>query len=542
MKKLLGIWAFALLSASCASPPDERVEVGVQRDALTPPFSPVTIARVSSVDGNIDVSWPDWEGETNYRLFANESTNPPLLFNGNLLGEGWTQIATPDEDVLTFRHRVDGARSYIACAEDINAPDAGPIVLQCAGISARVKPSSILDGASINDLTYVAVGTTFIDVEWKDSGFLVHSEISISPLPFPGFPSSTVDNQDQAFTFSALRPGTDYTITGCAQSERQTQRGEHTCNSIHVATLPEAPRGIESLRVLPSTSARSQSIRFSDDNSAAFAASSYLVRLFRDGENEVFQEKTINSTGPGQQTHTVTFNGLTPFTAFEAWVIPLNVSGPGTASGIGFTTVAEVVLTSQPLSGTSAMLMFNADAYGDYSIERKTNGTFTELTRIRVAEPAAQRVVLDDMSTSQTIRVTWRFAGRVSSSNELLVARGPTGAPEILTGSFGPQFPFGDTLPLRASATFDPTITDVGKVNAVYVLNVDAYSTGGTRTLATLSTLPFYAGEAESLSGTSQTLVSSPRVCRKVTSSTGVVTLACSAGLGFKTQGLIRVH
>ena len=526
--KLLGVWAFVSLVA--CSPPEDTVEVGRSRAAILGAPADQTVTVQPNGPGRLLVSWNDWSGETGYQLLATGSTNPGLPFNGTQLNDTWFLVTTLDADVTSHNALAFSPLSFAVCALDANASASGDVLVQCTPRSERVTPPPVLDGARINELHLVSVTKSSIEVRWVESVSTVRSEVSIAPGT-----ETVVDDLNEQHRFTNLQPGRTHVITACAQSQGQLSAGTRSCKTLTMATLPNAPTGIDSLAVLAGTNPRAKTIRFTNDNPVQSAASSYLVRLFLDGADTVLQEQVI-SAGPGPLSRDVAFTGLTPFTAYEAWVIPLNVSGVGTAAGIGFTTPAEVVLSSLPLSGTSALLQFDAGAIGDYALERRGAAGFETVTRLRVYTPGRQRVVVEGMSTAQTWRVSWTLASLTARSNELLVSRGPTGAPEVVSGSFGPQFPFGNTLPLRASATFLPTMNDSGKVSMSYVLVGDLVG-GSAQTLATLSTGPFTTSQTESLSGTSSFVVSNPRVCRKTLTS-----LACSANVTVGTAGLLRVR
>ena len=527
--KMLVGWVFVSLVA--CGPPEDALEVGRSEAAIlgAPSSQDVTVQR--NGPGRLLVLWNDWSGETGYQLLATGSTNPGLPFNGTELNATWFLVATLDANVTSHNAQALSTLSFSVCARDANASAAGDVLVQCTPRSARVTPEAVSDGASINELHLVSVTKSSIEVRWIESISTVRSEVSIAPGT-----QTVVNDPEEQHQFTNLQAGREHTITACAQSQGQLTAGTRSCRTLTVATLPNAPTGIDSLAVLPSTNPRARTIRFTDDNPLQSAASSYLVRLFPDGADTVLQEQVVNA-GPGPLTRDVTFTGLNPFTAYEAWVIPRNVSGVGTAAGIGFTTPAEVVLSSLPLSGTSALLQFEAGAFGDYALERRGAAGFETVTRLRVYTPGRQRVVVEGMSAAQTWRVSWTLASLTSRSNELLVSRGPTGSPEVVSGSFGPEFPFGNLpLPLRVSATFRPTMNDSGKVSMSYVLVGDLLG-GSAQTLAALSTGPFSTSQTESLSGRSSFVVSNPRVCRKTLTS-----LACSANVTMGTAGLLRVR
>lgn len=496
---------------------------------LSGPSNPQVTAVASSTPGRIEVSWPAFNGASGYRVFETSAPNPPPLMTSNSINTGWSLSASVSSDITSVSVIALGPRRFSICADNVNATSG--TISQCFGPSVLVTPKAVLDGASINGLTAVEVRSTSITVEWRDSYSTVRSEISINPGG-----QRVVDDADERHRFAGLTPGTTFTITGCAQSESQLEAGTRTCSEITVATLPAAPTSVDSLTVLPSMDPRSRTIRFTDDNPASRAASSYSVRLFEDGSDTVRQERQVLG-GAGQVSRDVRFDGLEPFKDYEVWVIPLNISGVGSSAGIGFTTPAEVVARTTPLSGTSALFEFDTSAVGEYTVERQaTGGTTVALTRVLVTTAGKQRFVIANMTGTQRVRVRWRFATLESESDFILVRRGRVGAPEVLSGIAGPLMIFGGPLPIRVSAEFTPTVNDAPGADVSYILRGELVG-GGFRTMAQLPSPPFAVGDRLSLSATSQILLVNPRVCRRTAFRT-----ACSAVVHLGTEGIQRVY
>ena len=493
------------------------------------PSNPQVTAVASATAGRIEVSWPDFDGESGYRVFETAMSDPPPLMTGASMNTGWSQIQSVASDITSVSVVALGARRFIVCAfaERVESD----LISQCFGPSISVTPAAVLDEASINGLTAVEVRSTSITVTWRDSYSTVRSEISVNPGG-----QRVVDDADERHRFTGLTPGTTFTITGCAQSESQLEAGTRTCSQITVATLPAAPTSVDSLTVLPSMDPRSRTIRFTDDNPASHAASSYSVRLFAHGGDTVLRERQVLG-GAGQVSRDVRFDDLEPFKDYEVWVIPLNISGVGSSAGIGFTTPAEVVPRSTPLSGTSALLEFETSAVGEYTVERQaTGGTTVALTRVLVTTPGKQRFVIANMTGTQRVRVRWRFATLESESDFISVRRGRVGAPEVLSGIAGPLIIFGVPLPSRISAEFTPTVNDAPSADVSYILRGELVG-GGFRTMAELPSPPFAVGDRLSISATSQILLVKPRVCRRT-----AIRTACSAVVNLGTEGVQRVY
>lgn len=526
MKRLWSAVLSFCLAAACGHPTElEAAEVRQAREAL----GTVTV-EVGPGDGHLTVTWPDVSGELGYRIFSTQSTQPTAL-----LAEpsSWRLAGTTEANDTSFTHLTFNKTAYIVCA-DFEDQNGTVDPLQCSAPTARFEPSGLPVIADINELGANNIGTRHIGVTWKESFSTTRSRISISPQ---GSGQSAVENDpDESFLFSGLQPNTSYRITGCVASDDQITLGEETCKTIVVSTFIELaqPGSLRSLSVdAADPSPRSRTIRFTHDNQGAAAVSSYFVRLFDAGANDFREEKRVLSRGTGLQSYSVTFDGLEPYGDYEAWVIPANTSGPGPASGIFFTTPIELLPETVALSGNSAMLLFDADAPGDYAIEQ--NGVVTDT--LRISTPGAQRIVFDNLSTSKTLRVKWRYGTLNTVSPAVTASRGPSGAPEVRSGFLGPQFPFGDLTPMRISATFQPT---VASLTGKYVLQ-GTMLTGGTRTLATLGPSAFSTSSRYTMSDTESLVVTSARVCREVTSKLGT-TYHCSASLAFATDGLIRLH
>lgn len=506
--------------------------VGTTAHALTGPPDPQVTAVASTTPGFIEVSWPDFAGENGYHIYRTTMSDPPPVLSGNStsisVNTGWELSMDVPSNTTSASISAFATSRVAVCAY---GTDTASDLMVCFGPSAAVTPAAVLDGAQINGLAAREVTATSIAVAWRDSFSTVRSEISISPGN-----QSVVDDADETHRFVGLAPGTLHTITGCAQSSRQVAEGARSCNSISVRTLPSAPGAVDSLSVLPGADPRSRTIRFTDNNAVPNPASSYSVRLFRNGNETVLQQRQVLGTA-GPQTHSVDFSGLEPFTDYEVWVIPLNVSGVGGAAGIGFTTPAEVVLSSRPLSGNSALLEFEAKAVGEYIVERRgANGAFTPLSRLLVTGARKHQLVLGGMTGAQRIRLRWRFASLESTSALVRVTPGRRGAPEVVSGASGALTPFSNGPPLQISAVFMPTVSDPAGTDVSYFLRGDLLD-GVSRTVGDPLRPPFTAGQSVSISARSQTLLLSPRVCRRTTLRT-----ACSAPLDIGTAGLQRVY
>ena len=143
----------------------------------------------------------------------------------------------------------------------------------------------------------------------------------------------------------------------------------------------------------------------------------------------------------GVKTYSHTFTGLTPFTAYEAWVAPYNQTGVGTSAGVGFTTPAEVDVEARPLSGKSVLLRWLAPTIGGYQVQRSSAGTFSNLgDEIRTTNATEQRVIVENMNAVQTLRVAWQLAFLRSQSAPVTGTPLPAGTPEFVSVHGSPTF------------------------------------------------------------------------------------------------------
>lgn len=536
MRRLFMAWMTLVLAAGCgpeALTQDPGGEpTGASEAALTLPSGAMTVTAAATTNvGEIRVTWTDFPDEASYRLFSTTSATPgPLFVNGGV-SPSWTHLQTLGANQTSFLHQTASTTMYAVCAFESD-PANDDLIEQCFGNSARVAPRGAGAVALVNSLTVTRTGKTSIGVAWIESFSTATSVVSISPV---GTGTSSVrDDPDESFVFTGLRPGTLHTVTACVQSSDQLAEGTRTCRSLQERTLPDVPLAIDSVSINNAdTSPRSRTVTFSHDNVQTNAASAYLVRLIQN--DTVLQDIRVFPDGFGFQTHRVTFTGLTPFSGYEAWVIPYNTQ-VGPSAGVGFTTPAEAVGEAVALSGNSAMVLFDAGAPGDWSVERKDGTAWVLVGTHRVFTPGPQRLVLQGLTASQTVRLRWRLAFLRSVSEEFVATPASPGAPEIIQGSIRSLFPTSSGLPLRVSATFVPTASG----SAEYQLQTKT-TWGAWSTLSSTGTGTFTEGTPVSLSGLSDMVVLGARVCRKTPLWGTYYVVACSGELQYPTGGVPRL-
>ncbi len=533
MRRLFMAWMTLFLASGCGPevPSHDSGPTGTTETALTlPSVNPVVTAAPTTNVGEIRVTWTDFPDEASYRLFSTTSPNPGPLFEGGGIGTSWTQVVTLGSNQTSFFHQTFSDTMYAVCAFE-NDPSNERLIEHCFGPSARGTPKPLFVAAEVNRLVVTRTGKTSIGVSWVESFATETSLVSISPAGTG--PSSVRDDPDENFNFTGLRPGTVHTITACVQSSDQLADGTRTCRSIRASTLPDVPLAIDSVSVSHTDpSPRSRTVSFTHDNVQTNAVSAYLVRLIQN--DTVLQDMRVVPDTYGPQTHRVTFSNLEPFSDYEAWVIPYNTA-VGPSAGVNFTTPAEAVGEAVALSGNSAMVLFEAGAPGDWSVERKDGTSWVLVGTHRVFTPGPQRLVLQGLTASQTVRLRWRFAFLRTVSAEFVAAPASQGAPEVLQGSIRSLFPAGGTLPLRVSATFLPTVSGF----AEYQLQTK--TTWGSWSTLSSTSGTFEAGAPVSLGGTRDMLVTGARVCRRVPKGDTAYFVSCSGEIQYATGGVPRL-
>ncbi len=527
----LGLAFGCFLTPACADPPPLPSGVFIKAERTNTEFQ-------------LKVTWKDFDGETSYELLRTDSPNPGPMLGGNP-GPEWGTVADLAADVTEFLdNNAISAKSYGICA--IKGDER-----TCFGPSARATPKQ--PPAGIVSLNVFLKGTDRLGFQWIQSSDTVFSRASI--LQGANTLSSVENDPDQSVVFDRLSPNTAFALKVCVRNSDQTAADE-TCATISDRTLPLTPLAAESVSVQQGDpNPRQRKINFAYRNEEANQVVGLTVNLIKD--DRVVQTYTEYPTSFGEQSYSHTFSGLAPFTSYEAWVVPYNQTGVGTSAGIGFTTPAEANVAVVPLSGKSVLLRWLAPAIGGYQVQRQTGGAWAKIGEdITNLNSSELRVVVENMSGPQTLRVAWTLAYLHSQSGAVTAAPLPTGTPELVsvhgTPTFIPATPprIGGNRPVAGTPARMGTrqtvafLTTVGGLSN-YVLQRKTQS--GWMTVASTDSTSggsvFASDSLHTLSETTSGTFTGYRVCKtaiRFIRRSGAP--LCSQSSDYASQGVRRFH
>jgi hypothetical protein len=509
---------------------------GAMADPPTAPADMFVRAAPTSETFEVRVTWADVSGETFYEVVRHPAPSPgPIIVSqaaAPILGPGWERIALLDQDATEFVHETVQAGSYGVCAT------AADDDIACWGPSGFALPRVPPEPARIDRLQVFLRGVDRLGFEWAASANTVFTRVTLRRGAAEVQSLEPVNRS--SLTFFELPSNTPHEITVCVRNAAQTAANE-TCRSVTSSTLPALPLAVQSLEVVPGDpDPVGRSLRFVFDNRSATAVRGILVNLIR--EDAVVDTTLVIPGGFGVATHTVRFGDLTPFTGYEAWVLPYNESGVGTAAGIGFTTPVALLLEARPLSGDSVLLRWSETAAGTYGLERFDGANWVERAQFLALEPGPRAVVLEGAGAQ--VRLTWRLATLRSVSEPIAATPLAFGAPELVSvrrsvvGVGEPR-----RFVTRHAVTFRTTRAGAGPYE------LERLTTQGWRSVAATEAVASLDADAMlTLRDDSQppTLASAPltvehRVCRVQPGSGRQTSRRCSAPTSLASTGVVRV-
>lgn len=510
--------------------------------AADPPTAPANMfvrAEAATGTSQISVTWADLSGESFYEILRHASPSPgPMLVTqagAPALGPGWERVGRADQNATSFVHGTVAAGTYALCG----TASSGEIA--CFGPSGFAAPRLPEGNATVDSLQVFLRAVDRLGVQWTSSANTVSARVTLKRA------GATVDERtetDPAATaiFNGLQPNTPHEIAVCVRNADQTAQTA-TCRSVRASTLPRVPGGVESIRVVPTILPTEAALAIVHDNEAESAVRGLQVNLIQD--DAILSSQTVRPDQAGRATHTVRFTNLAPFTGYEAWVVPFNESGVGTAAGIGFTTPEAVRPIPEPISADSVMLRWTERAPGTYALERLDGTVWTEMASYRSLQPGARAVVLDGADAARTVRLTWRLASLRSASAAVSPEPLGPGAPELIST----QRSFRATgqprqLRMRHAVTFRATRGGQG----AYELErntaqgwrvVDGSRTVGITPNNAVRTIADENRPADLAPAPQEAVY---RVCRVSRGRGGTEVRACSAPSGFASFGIPRVE
>lgn len=439
------------------------------------------------------VTWTDFADEDGYQLFASGNISPGPIIVGSGSNTTWRLVQNLSSNRTDFLDSTMVGQTYGVCA--LKGQE-----MTCSGASNFALPTYPPEPATVDSLNITSRGTDSLRVSWTQSANTVYSRAwiiveSVNP--------AILNDADQSVMFTGLSPNRDYDIRVCVRNQQQTPANE-TCRSTTAKTLPSVPLAVSSVSVNqsdPSPTART--VSFTYNNQPASAVVGFSVRLIKD--NQVLANTTLypaSASSFGERTYSHTFTNLSPFTGYEASVIPYNRSGPGTSAGIGFTTPVLLQPVMTPLSGDSAMLRWWGAAPGEFAVEKRLSSGAWQLlgSYISLAQGINHRVVIDDVTSAQTVRVTWKLAYLRSQSEPVSATALAAGTPELLdvraarqyvpeAAAFGNRF----TVSFRATAASSGQYILQGRTSANDWTTVDSLGSLQPSPINTFSANTVYA-------------------------------------------------
>ena len=484
------------------------------------------------------------------------SGDPPTI------GPDWVIVRFLNKDTAEFTDNgVLHTVAYAICAlkdtqidsDNDGTPDQTLTEGSCFGPSLRVTPKG--PPAGVSSLQIFEKGADRLGLHWIQTSDTTFSRASVSQN---GNVINSVDNDsDQSVVFTGLGPNAAFSLQVCVRNAEQSVDSP-TCTSISASTLPRIPLAVSSVSVDESDpNPRQRTVNYTYDNEHDSAAIGLTVNIIKD--DAIVKTFTEFLNGFGTKSFSHNFTGLLPFTAYEAWVIPYNQTGIGTSEGVGFTTPTEVHIAPQPLSGDSVLLRWLAPAVGGYQIQRLSGGTWQKIgDDVTVLNPSEVRVIVENMSAPQTLRVTWVLAYLHSQSDPVSPSPLSAGTPELVSvhgvAAFIPATPprmdghraipgVSARMGTRQTVTFRTTAAG----NAKYILQRKTAT--GWLTVDSIGSLAlrganFPSGAFLALHETTSGLFTGYRVCRTHLLRIGRGTLPpqCSETSSYASEGVRRIH
>ena len=544
-----------ILSASLCGLALALVAAAGLAEPLPAPDGAFIKAEKTTNIGELHITWKDFDGEASYELIRHDGAadptkamigggDPPVLING------WVHRDYLGADTVEYFDTPHATMSYGICA--FNAANE----VSCLGPSAAATPKQ--EKAGVSHLEIFLQASDRLGLRWVQTFNTVFSRASV--LQGGNEVHHEDNDSDESVIFTQLSPNTQFTLKVCVRNSDQTET-DQTCGTTTGKTLPLIPLAVSSVSVDddqcdPDPHARN--ISFTYDNEQAHDAIGLNVRLIKDNQVVQQYDEYLNHQF-GVRTFHHRFTGLSPFTGYEAWVVPYNQTGVGTSAGVGFTTPTAISPQIIRLSGKSVMLRWLAPAFGTYEVQRRSGAsTWNKLgDDIRTLNSTEQRIVIDNMAGPQALRVTWKLAYLCSQSDAVTATPLPAGTPEFVSvhgvSTFIPATPprigGGHNIPgisarmgTRQTVTFRTTVAG----NAHYILQRKT-ATGWQTVDSTGSLLrsgpSFPTDSLQTLHDTESGAFTAYRVCRssQLQLHHGALQL-CSESSNWASEGLPRFH
>lgn len=383
----------------------------------------------------IKVTWSDFINEDFYQLYSTGSFDPsPVIVTDNsgypLIGPSWSLVTELPQNTTEYVHSTFWAQRYALCG--VSNLGTASFSMVCTGATSIVFPKTPPPPATVDRINISFISARSFTVNWTHSSNTIYSRVDLRSGNNP-FRQVAENDSDQRIILDGLIPNTVYTVRVCVRNQEQTASNE-SCRQTGVTTLPLPPSAVARLSVdNTDENPYRRTITFRHTNTQEAAVIRFSIRLFKENEDS-FQEIVRIPDGFRSREYTDTFTNLQPFTGYSVWVIPYNRGGIGDAANITFTTPNRIPLPEHvALSRDSVLLSFDANAIGDYTIQKFTIDGLKAIGKINVTAPGKQSLVIENLPNTARLRIEWQLAWLKSKSELFRVsALQPHPFPEMI--------------------------------------------------------------------------------------------------------------